>query len=388
VLTLLVLLAVVAILFGAAVVATQDDQVLADAPPDDADVELPTGRVVAEDLRAVRFGMVLRGYRMSEVDAVLARLGEELAARDERITDLERVLAEIVAPVVDELEAGAEAPEPASPTSPAPMPVEPDEEALAPASPPSLAPTLARGARAGEAPAEMPVPTPLVADDTEVAGEAPAEAPAPTPVTEDVSPAAAFTLPSEVTSLRMPLVEQELEATPETDLEPEVDVVDEAPLPELDGEPESEAEVVDEAPAVAPAPAPALELAEPFGAETLVEEPEPEPEVEPEPAGAEELESSRAAVADVFRESAVAEPQQTVAGDEAEPEAVLSEAVVVGDEPGVPQAFDEDDAFGFPEVLGADAADPDLPEAVEEQLREDEQRRPAEERRPEPPEPA
>ena len=56
----------------------------------------------------------------------------------------------------------------------------------------------------------------------------------------------------------------------------------------------------------------------------------------------------------------------------------------MGDEPGVPEGFD-DDAFGVPEVLGADDAEPGLPEAVEEDLREDEQ--PAEERRPEPPQP-
>lgn len=104
-LTLLVVLAVAGILFLAAVVATQDSEVLVDAPPDGPDVELPPGRLVAEDLRAVRFAMVFRGYRMSEVDEVLDRLGEEIAGRDERIAHLERVLAEIVAPAVDEAEA-------------------------------------------------------------------------------------------------------------------------------------------------------------------------------------------------------------------------------------------------------------------------------------------
>ena len=41
--------------------------------------DLPDGPVSAEDLRAVRFAVVTRGYDMEQVDAVLARLGEQLA---------------------------------------------------------------------------------------------------------------------------------------------------------------------------------------------------------------------------------------------------------------------------------------------------------------------
>jgi len=158
VLILLVLLAVAAVLFVAAVVATQEGDVLVDAPPDRADVDLPAGRVVAEDLRSVRFGMVLRGYRMSEVDEVLARLGDELAERDERIADLERALVEVVEPVVQQ----AEARQAASPVDEPAVP-----EAPVPGLPPSLAPPLAPGARDGEAPAEAPAPAP-VSDEDEV----------------------------------------------------------------------------------------------------------------------------------------------------------------------------------------------------------------------------
>jgi DivIVA domain-containing protein len=163
VLIVLVLLAVAAVLFVAAVVATQEGDVLLDAPPDRADVDLPAGHVVAEDLRSVRFGMVLRGYRMSEVDDVLARLGDELAERDERIADLERALVEVVEPAVQEAEARHGAPA---------------VEAPEPGLPPSLAPPLAQGARDGEAPAETPTPAPA-------SGEASPEAPAPAQASEE-----------------------------------------------------------------------------------------------------------------------------------------------------------------------------------------------------------
>lgn len=87
--TVLALLAVLAVLFGAAVLSTREGQVMADAPQDAADVVLPAGPLQPEDLAAVRFGMAPRGYRMSEVDAVLDRLGEELRDRDRRIALLE-----------------------------------------------------------------------------------------------------------------------------------------------------------------------------------------------------------------------------------------------------------------------------------------------------------
>jgi len=50
-----------------------------DAAYDDRpDLALPTeGPLSAEDLRKVRFPLAVRGYRMSEVDALLARLASE-----------------------------------------------------------------------------------------------------------------------------------------------------------------------------------------------------------------------------------------------------------------------------------------------------------------------
>lgn len=53
---------------------------------------LPQGRPLgAEDLADLRFGVVLRGYAMRQVDAVLDRLTEEIAERDAQIAELTRV---------------------------------------------------------------------------------------------------------------------------------------------------------------------------------------------------------------------------------------------------------------------------------------------------------
>ena len=88
-LTILLLLVVLAVLFGAAALLTSDRPLLADAPADAADVGLPTGPVRPEDVAALRFSMAPRGYRMAEVDDVLDRLGAELADRDRRLALLE-----------------------------------------------------------------------------------------------------------------------------------------------------------------------------------------------------------------------------------------------------------------------------------------------------------
>lgn len=49
---------------------------------------LPDGALTADDVERVTFSGALRGYRMDEVDAVLDRLRDELAARDARIAEL------------------------------------------------------------------------------------------------------------------------------------------------------------------------------------------------------------------------------------------------------------------------------------------------------------
>lgn len=58
--------------------------------PDDIELDLPVDRPVGQaDLSAVRLPMAARGYRMSAVDDLLDRVGVELAARDDRIRELE-----------------------------------------------------------------------------------------------------------------------------------------------------------------------------------------------------------------------------------------------------------------------------------------------------------
>lgn len=99
-LTVLVILAVLGILFGAAALATYEGDVLKDPHPDDWAAGLPVSSLQPEDVTELRFDMALRGYRMAEVDAALERLADELAVRDHRIAELERTLAEDVQPVV------------------------------------------------------------------------------------------------------------------------------------------------------------------------------------------------------------------------------------------------------------------------------------------------
>src|SRR5206468_1950458 len=51
-------------------------------------VGMPEGQVEPEDLDALRFNVVLRGYKMAEVDAVLRRMSRELAQRDAVLAEL------------------------------------------------------------------------------------------------------------------------------------------------------------------------------------------------------------------------------------------------------------------------------------------------------------
>jgi DivIVA domain-containing protein len=77
---------VAAVVFAVAALAVGRFDRMSAAPADAPFAEpLPRGPVSSADVRAARFGMSLRGYRMAEVDAVLARLADELAWRDEEL---------------------------------------------------------------------------------------------------------------------------------------------------------------------------------------------------------------------------------------------------------------------------------------------------------------
>lgn len=70
---------IVAAIGGVAVVAGGAGDPLSPSYDDRPDVAVPTDRPLSgEDLRAVRFTSVVRGYRASEVDALLDRLAREL----------------------------------------------------------------------------------------------------------------------------------------------------------------------------------------------------------------------------------------------------------------------------------------------------------------------
>ena len=69
---------VVLVMGGVAVIASGRGGSLPITWDDRPDVRVPEGRLVAEDVRRVRFSLALRGYRMSEVDTLLARLAEQL----------------------------------------------------------------------------------------------------------------------------------------------------------------------------------------------------------------------------------------------------------------------------------------------------------------------
>lgn len=69
---------VVLALGGVAMVAAGRGTPLAEAYDDRPDASVPAaGPLGAEDLRRVRFSLAFRGYRMSEVDALLDRLATE-----------------------------------------------------------------------------------------------------------------------------------------------------------------------------------------------------------------------------------------------------------------------------------------------------------------------
>ena len=70
---------VVAVMGGVAVVAAGRGGSMAESFDDRPDARVPVdGPLTAQDLRRVRFSTALRGYRMSEVDALLDRLAAEM----------------------------------------------------------------------------------------------------------------------------------------------------------------------------------------------------------------------------------------------------------------------------------------------------------------------
>jgi DivIVA domain-containing protein len=86
---LVVAVVVAAVVFLAASLVFGRGEELAALPPDATPTGLPEGPIVGDDVRAVRFSQVLRGYRMSEVDWTLQRAAAELDELHARVAELE-----------------------------------------------------------------------------------------------------------------------------------------------------------------------------------------------------------------------------------------------------------------------------------------------------------
>jgi DivIVA domain-containing protein len=73
---------IVLVMGAVAMVASGRGGSMGPAYDDRADVRLPAdGPVTGDDLRALRFNTAVRGYRASEVDALIERLANELDDR-------------------------------------------------------------------------------------------------------------------------------------------------------------------------------------------------------------------------------------------------------------------------------------------------------------------
>jgi DivIVA domain-containing protein len=75
---LVVLVLVAVVLFGVVSVLFSRGEVLPPLPQGTTATVLPASGVTGVDVEAVKFTQVLRGYKASEVDWVLDRLGREL----------------------------------------------------------------------------------------------------------------------------------------------------------------------------------------------------------------------------------------------------------------------------------------------------------------------
>jgi DivIVA domain-containing protein len=165
VILLLEILAVLAVVFGVAVVLTGRGEVLSEEHPDRADIGLPRDRSMrAEDVVGLRFALALRGYRMSEVDDALDRLAAEIAARDEAIARLTARLDAGAAPAAPQ-------PDPAPFPEPEPVPMPEPMPEPAPVPEPEPVPT----------PEPIPVPPPMPEPPPVLAAPG---APEPDPLTD------------------------------------------------------------------------------------------------------------------------------------------------------------------------------------------------------------
>ena len=94
-LVLVVVLVIAGLVYGVVTLLAGEDPGLSSADPDGRARPLPNNRSLSEyDLKAVRFDVGFRGYRMTQVDRVLRRTAYDIGYKDEMIAVLE---AEVIA---------------------------------------------------------------------------------------------------------------------------------------------------------------------------------------------------------------------------------------------------------------------------------------------------
>jgi DivIVA domain-containing protein len=86
---LVVMLLVAAVVFLLAAVVFGRGEELAPLPPGSSPTRLPAEDITGEDVQGVRYQLVLRGYKMSEVDWVMRRLGVEIDGLRAKVAELE-----------------------------------------------------------------------------------------------------------------------------------------------------------------------------------------------------------------------------------------------------------------------------------------------------------
>ncbi len=86
---LLVMLLVAAVVFLLASLVFGRGEELAPLAPESSPTRLPTDDITSADVGDVRFQVVVRGYKMSEVDWVMSRLGTEIDLLRARVAELE-----------------------------------------------------------------------------------------------------------------------------------------------------------------------------------------------------------------------------------------------------------------------------------------------------------
>jgi len=86
---LLVMVLVAAVVFLLAAVVFGRGEELAPLPPGSSPTRLPVRDITGDDVQAVKFQLVLRGYKMSEVDWVVRRLGDEIDTLRGQVAELE-----------------------------------------------------------------------------------------------------------------------------------------------------------------------------------------------------------------------------------------------------------------------------------------------------------